>query len=147
MYDLRKELNRISDAINSTEARDVDQFTRFYNTVQKKWKDKKMEWVRFETFDEFRDHIQALLYVSMFYSSFVTQQENGMSEHTGYTSDYTHTYSWWKIQDPGTRTFKLDGKVWNTEESWFEIRQPLARSLDYFEVRLRVGELANMPLA
>lgn len=82
-YDLKKELDRISKEINSSEARDVEQFNKFYNIVHSTWGNNVMEWVRFDTFEEFRDGIQALLYVAMFYSAFVTKQNDGLSENTG----------------------------------------------------------------
>ena len=90
MYNLKNELSRIGDAINSSEAKDSEQFMKFYNQVHKIWGNRVMEWVRFDTFESFRDGVQALLYVSMFYSSFITKAQDGLSEHTGYSDDMKH---------------------------------------------------------
>lgn len=143
MYNLKNELSRIGDAINSSEAKDSEQFMKFYNQVHKIWGNRVMEWVRFDTFESFRDGVQALLYVSMFYSSFITKAQDGLSEHTGYSDDMKHTYSWWKLQT--SQPFVTIGDTeFDTECSWFEIRQPLERQADWFEVRVRISDLVNI---
>lgn len=56
-----------------------------------------------------------------------------------------YTFSWWKPQVSSTKDIVLeDGSKISPEISWFEIRQPLTRKQDWFEVRVRISQLANM---
>lgn len=145
-YNVKKELTRIGTSINSSEASDVAQFKKYYQEVQHSFGGQTMQWVRFTNFEDFKSAVQALLYVSMFYTSFLTKNQAGLREDTGYTKDPSHTYSWWRLNDPGIDDIIVDGKLFNPEASVFEIRQPIARFDDYFEVRLRIREITEEPL-
>lgn len=142
-YDLKTTLAEVSQIVDgSTNAITLEDFMNNY-TLARKVAHGKTDWIRFETFDAFKDAITALVYVSLIYVYTKNGSVEGVAENTGFVTDFTNAYSWWNCIERN-KPMTLDGHNWDYDVSLIEVRQTLQAGCDWYEIRLIAQELVNM---
>ncbi len=145
LFDLTQTLREVSQVVDNTDTSiTVAAFTENYQLARKHFKDAGTEdWVKFETFDEFKEVITALVYISMIYIYSKNGSVDGVAENTGFVTDFRNAYSWWNcIEEKGP--FDLDGAPWDYAKSLIEVRQTLRAGEDFFEIKVIAHELVEM---
>lgn len=143
MYNLEETLKEVSHVVDGTDySVTMDTFMQNYQIAQGYFKD-QTDWVRFDDFDTFKEAITALVCITMIYIFSKTGSVDGVAENTGFTTDFTCAYSWWNsVSRDGV--LMLDGKQWDYDVSFIEVRQSLGAGEDWYEIRIISQELVHM---
>lgn len=143
MYDLEQTLKDVSQVVDGSDSSiTMDAFIENYTKARELFHGQS-DWVRFHSFDEFKNAITVLVYISLIYVYSKNGSVEGVAENTGFVTDFTNAYSWWNCIER-KKPIMFDGKPWDYDMSLIEVRQTLAAGQDWYEIKLIVPELVNM---